>query len=82
MPGLPTPSVQAFVCQLVGWISGFAPFVLMLVLAVLLAYNIMLARGPQTHDLNPYFHGIAAVIITLVIVNLGPILGVLGVAHC
>jgi predicted lysophospholipase L1 biosynthesis ABC-type transport system permease subunit len=79
MPGLPTPSVQAFVCQLVGWISAFAPFVLMLVLAALLAYD--LAAGSGTR-INPYFHGIAAVIITLVIVNLGPILGALGIAHC
>jgi hypothetical protein len=79
MPGLPTPLVQAFVRQLVGWISAFTPFVLMLVLAVRLALD--LAAGSGTH-INPYSHGIAAVIITLVIVNLGPILGALGVAHC
>jgi len=73
---LPTPQIQTFVCSLVGWLQGLAPIILMLALAAGLFMALVARRGSLVGDL------IAAVIIALILINLGAIMGALGLTHC
>ena len=73
---LPTPQIQGFVCSLVGWLQGFAPIILMLALAAGLFMGLVAKKGSLVGDL------IGAVIIALILINLGAIMGALGLAHC
>jgi uncharacterized membrane protein len=73
---LPTPQIQSFVCQLVGWLQGFAPIILMLALAAGLFMALVAKKGSLVGDL------VGAVIIALILINLGAIMGALGLSHC
>ena len=73
---LPTPQIQGFVCQLVGWLQGIAPIILMLALTAGLFMALVAKKGSLVGDL------VGAVIIALILINLGAIMGALGLAHC
>jgi hypothetical protein len=74
---LPAPQVQGFVCGLVGWLQGLAPFILMLSLAASLLLSLATETGTRlTHRL------FIPPIVALILINLGAILGALGLSHC
>jgi len=69
-------NVQNFICTLVAWLQGLAPFILMLALVAGLFMALVAKKGSLVGDL------IAAVIIALILINLGPIMGALQLTHC
>lgn len=77
MPGgLPISNIQQFICQIVVWLQNLAPFILMLALAAGLFMALVARKGSLVGDL------IAAVIVALILINLGSIMGALGLTHC
>jgi uncharacterized RDD family membrane protein YckC len=74
--GLPVSEVQIFVCKIVGWLQNLAPFILMLALAAGLFMALVARKGSLVGDL------VAAVIVALILINLGSIMGALSLTHC
>lgn len=73
---IPVTQVQTFICSLISWLQGLAPLILMLCLAAGLFMALVARKGSLVGDL------VAAVIIALILINLGQIMGALGMTHC